>query len=70
MPQAGTIVAICALIVSIASLFASIYFSWCARSQQTWGRVIGDDASYDSLRQPGSTVSGEGVFGPSPVGRQ
>lgn len=29
--QANTIVAICALVVAIASLATSIYFSWCAR---------------------------------------
>lgn len=28
---ATTVVAICALVVSVASLVASIYFSWCAR---------------------------------------
>ncbi len=31
MIQAGTIVAICALVVSVVSLATSIYFSWCAR---------------------------------------
>ncbi|MBI4588614.1 MAG: hypothetical protein HY725_07225 [Candidatus Rokubacteria bacterium] len=31
MTEASIIVAICALVVSVASLAASIYFSWCAR---------------------------------------
>lgn len=31
MTQASTIVAICALVLSLVSLATSIYFSWCAR---------------------------------------